>query len=89
MGKALTIGYTVFEINSALGARRAHFRGWAHDFRTCAPDVRTFAHPIIIAIYYIAQEKSRAHSFKLCVPKERTKLNLNFEHWVYRSKSPQ
>ena len=39
---------TVFEINGAVGARRAHFRGRAHVFRTCAPDVRTFSHSIII-----------------------------------------
>ena len=29
----------MFEINGALGARRAQFRRWAHDFRHCAPDV--------------------------------------------------
>ena len=42
---------TVFEINGAHGARRAHFRGRAHVFRTCAPDVCTFFHSILIAIY--------------------------------------
>ena len=41
---------TVFEIKGALGARRAHFRGRAHVFRTCAPDVHTFLHSIIIVI---------------------------------------
>ena len=41
----------VFEINGAHGARRAHFRGRAHVFRTCAPDVCTFFHSILIAIY--------------------------------------
>ena len=57
------INIAVFEINSALGARRAHFHGRAHVFRTCAPDVRTFIHSIIIAIYQrSAQNNSRAHS---------------------------
>ena len=42
---------SVFEIKGALGARRAHFRGRAHVFRTCAPDVCTFIHSIIIVIY--------------------------------------
>ena len=42
---------SVFEINGALGARRAHFRGRAHVFQTCAPDVCTFIHSVIIAIY--------------------------------------
>ena len=41
----------VFEINGALSTRRAHFDGRAHVFRTCAPDVCTFFHSIIIAIY--------------------------------------
>ena len=41
---------SVSEIKGALGARRAHFRGRAHVFRTCAPDVHTFFHSIIIAI---------------------------------------
>ena len=30
------------EINGALGSGPAHFRGRAHVFLTCAPDVRTF-----------------------------------------------
>ena len=41
---------SVFEINGALGARRAQFRRRAHDFRHCAPDVCTFFQPFIILI---------------------------------------
>ena len=47
----LTVKQSVSEIKGALGARRAHFRGRAHVFRTCAPDVRRFFHSILIAIY--------------------------------------
>ena len=42
---------SVLEINGALGARCAHFRGRAHVFRMCAPDVRTVFHSLIIVIY--------------------------------------
>ena len=64
----------VFEINGALGARRAHFDSRAHVFQTCAPDVCTFFHLIIIAIYQrSAWKKSRAHSFKMNAPEGRTK----------------
>ena len=70
----LKVWLTVFEINGALGARRAHFRGRAHVFRRCAPDVRTFFHPIVISIYQrSAQKNSRVHSFKMNAPEGRTK----------------
>ena len=65
---------TVFEINGALGAWRAHFRGRAHVFHTCAPDVRAFFHPIVIAIYQrSAQKNSRVHSLKMNAPERRPK----------------
>ena len=35
--------YAVFEIKSAPGARGAHFRRRAHNFRQCAPDVHAFS----------------------------------------------
>ena len=63
----------VFEINGALGARRAHFRGRAF-FRTYVPDVRT-----IFSLNYhynILEEcigKSRAHSFNMNTPEGRMK----------------
>ena len=47
----------VFENNGSLGARRAHFNDWAHVFRTCAPDVHTFFHQIVIAIYHYIPEE--------------------------------
>ena len=58
---------SVFEINGALGAQRAHFRGRAHVFRTCAPDVRTFIHPIIIAIYQRSAQKNPGRIAKKCM----------------------
>ena len=42
---------TVSEIKGAPCTRRAHFHGWVHDFRRCAPGVCTFFGPFIIAIY--------------------------------------
>ena len=45
------LGPSVFENNEAHGARRTHFRGKAHVVQTCAPDVHTFFHSILIAIY--------------------------------------
>ena len=80
----------MFEINGALCARRAHFRGQAHVFRTCAPDVRTFFQSTIIVIYQrSAQVKSRAHIFNLSAPEGRIKYTINFEHcrWIQRFSS--
>ena len=46
----LLINPSVFEINGAHCARRAHFRRRAHVFLSCAPGVCTFFQSIIMAI---------------------------------------
>ena len=72
----------VFEINGALGARRAQFRRRAHDFQQCAPDVCTFFQPFYDTnTLRSALGTSRAHIFRSYAPEVHTNQNLNFEHW--------
>ena len=79
----LDLGLQCSKINCELGASRAHFDGGAHIFRTCALDVCTLFHLIIIAIYQrSAWKKSRVHSFKMYAPEGRTNYKFNFKQWL-------
>ena len=55
-------------------AATAHFHGWAHDFRKCAPGVCTFLELFIIAIYWEgARSNFGVHSFRGSAPCECSK----------------
>ena len=61
----------VFEIKGASGARGAHFRRRAHNFRLCAPVVRTFSLENKLILIHRGTGKSyRAHSCEIVAPAE-------------------